>query len=314
MMRNHSTPSKAQRLRELLAGRTVAIPGACNALTAMQIEHAGFEIVYVSGAAISAAHGLPDIGLISLTDMTREASAIARSVALPTIVDADTGYGPPSVVREAVQEFERAGLAGMQIEDQEEAKKCGHLSGKRLIPTADMVAKITAAVEAKCDRDFVLVARTDARTVDGLQAAIQRGVAYANAGADALFPEALLSADEFHTFALEMNRAGVHLPLIANMTEFGKTPYLSVDEFETLGYRGVLFPVSTLRVAALAVEKLLRELRFFGSQRAWLDHMMTRQELYSLLRYEHGQNQTGRPYEPGDTRTARNENHGAPPL
>ena len=314
MMRNHSTPSKAQRLRELLAGRTVAIPGACNALTAMQIERAGFEIVYVSGAAISAARGLPDIGLISLTDMTREASAIARAVTLPTIVDGDTGYGPPSVVGEAVREFERAGLAGMQIEDQEEAKKCGHLSGKRLIPTGDMVAKIAAAVEAKRDRDFVLVARTDARTVDGLQAAIQRALAYAEAGADALFPEALLSADEFHTFALEMKRAGVQVPLFANMTEFGKTPYLSVDEFEALGYRGVLFPVSTLRVAALAIEKLLRELRLFGSQRAWLDHMMTRQELYSLLRYEHGQDQTGRPYESGDTRTARNKNHGAAPL
>ena len=313
-MRNHVTPSKAQRLRELLAGRTVAIPGACNALTAMQIERAGFEIVYVSGAAISAARGLPDIGLIGLTDMTREASAIAQAVTLPTIVDADTGYGPPSVVREAVQEFERAGLAGMQIEDQEEAKKCGHLPGKRLIPTGDMVAKIAAAVEAKRDRDFVLVARTDARTVDGLQAAIQRALAYAEAGADALFPEALLSADEFHTFALEMKRAGVQVPLFANMTEFGKTPYLSVDEFEALGYRGVLFPVSTLRVAALAIEKLLRELRLFGSQRAWLDHMMTRQELYSLLRYETGRDQTGRPYEPGDTRTARNEHPGSAPL
>lgn len=314
MIRSHSTASKAQRLRELLADRTVAIPGACNALTAMQIERAGFEIVYVSGAAISAARGLPDIGLISLADMTREASAIARSVGLPTIVDADTGYGPPSVVREAVQEFERAGLAGMQIEDQEEAKKCGHLSGKRLIPTADMVAKITAAVKAKRDPDFVLVARTDARTVDGLQAASQRGIAYAEAGADALFPEALLSAEEFETFAAAMQQAGVRVPLIANMTEFGKTPYLSVDEFEALGYRGVLFPVSTLRVAALAVETLLRELKCFGSQRAWLDHMMTRQELYSLLRYETGRDQTGRPYEPGDTRTARNEHPGSAPL
>lgn len=314
MTSNHSTPSKTQRLRELLAGRTVAIPGACNALTAMQIERAGFEVVYVSGAAISAARGLPDIGLISLTEMTREASAIARAVTLPTIVDADTGYGPPSVVREAVQEFERAGLAGMQIEDQEEAKKCGHLSGKRLIPTAAMAAKITAAVEAKRDRDFVIVARTDARTVEGLQTAIQRGLAYVEAGADALFPEALLSAEEFETFASAMKQAGVQVPLIANMTEFGKTPYLSVDEFEALGYRGVLFPVSTLRVAALAIEKLLRELRFFGSQRAWLDHMMTRQELYSLLRYENGRDQPGRPYEPGDTRPVRNENQGAAPL
>jgi methylisocitrate lyase len=304
-MPDQSTLSKGQRLRGLLATRTVAIPGAFNALTAIQIERAGYEIVYVSGAAISAARGLPDIGLISLAEMAREAATIAKSVAIPTIVDADTGYGPPSAVMEAVQEFERAGLAGMQIEDQETAKKCGHLSGKRLVPISDMVAKITAAVQAKRDRDFVIVARTDARAVDGMEAAIQRARAYVKAGADALFPEALLSAEEFGTFALEMKKAGIHVPLIANMTEFGKTPYLSVGEFETLGYRGVLFPVSALRAALRAVEKLLVELKFFGSQREWLDHMMTRHELYGLLRYENDEEPTGRPYEPGDTRTAR---------
>lgn len=305
MTPNHSAPSKTQRLRELLATGTVAIPGAFNPLTAIQIERAGYELVYVSGAAISAARGLPDIGLITLTEMAREAATIAKAVAIPTIVDADTGYGPPSAVREAVQEFERAGLAGMQIEDQETAKKCGHLSGKRLIPIVDMVAKVKAAVQARRDRDFVIVARTDARTVDGLDAAIQRALAYVEAGADALFPEALLSAGEFGTFALEMKKVGVHVPLIANMTEFGKTPYLSVGEFESLGYRGVLFPVSTLRVATRAVEKLLVELKFFGSQRDWLDHMMTRHELYELLRYENDEEPTGRPYEPGDPRTAR---------
>ncbi|MGZ8384053.1 MAG: methylisocitrate lyase [Nitrospira sp.] len=305
MTPNHVSLSKPQRLRELLATRTLAIPGAWNALTAIQIERAGYEILYVSGAAISASHGLPDIGLITLTEMAREAAAIAKMVTLPTIVDADTGYGPPAVVREAVQEFERAGLAGMQIEDQEESKKCGHLPGKRLIPTGDMVAKITAAVQAKRDRDFVIVARTDARTVDGMSAAIERALAYVEAGADALFPEALLSAEEFRTFALEMKKAGVRVPLIANMTEFGRTPYVSVSEFEALGYKGVLFPVSTLRVAARAVEKLLVELKFFGSQRDWLDHMMTRQELYDLLRYEQDEDQTRRPYEPGHTRAAR---------
>lgn len=304
-MPDQSTLSKTQRLRKLLATHTVAIPGAFNALTAIQIERAGYEIVYVSGAAISAARGLPDIGLISLADMAREAATIAKSVAIPTIVDADTGYGPPSAVREAVQEFERAGLAGMQIEDQETAKKCGHLPGKRLVPISDMVAKITAAVQARRDRDFVIVARTDARAVDGMEAAIQRARSYVKAGADALFPEALLSAEEFGTFALEMKKAGIHVPLIANMTEFGKTPYLSVGEFETLGYRGVLFPVSALRAALRAVEKLLVELKFFGSQREWLDHMMTRHELYGLLRYENDEELTGRSYEPGDTRTAR---------
>jgi methylisocitrate lyase len=295
-----------------LATGTVPIPGAWNALTAIQIERAGYEVLYVSGAAISAARGLPDIGLIPLTEMAREAAAIAKMVALPTIVDADTGYGPPAVVREAVQQFERAGLAGMQIEDQEESKKCGHLPGKRLIPTGEMVAKITAAVQAKRDRDFVIVARTDARTVEGMNAAIQRALAYVEAGADALFPEALLSAEEFGTFALEMQKTDVRVPLIANMTEFGKTPYMSVAEFEALGYKGVLFPVSTLRVAARAVEKLLIELKFFGSQRDWLDHMMTRQELYDLLRYEQDENRTRRPYEPGDTRTARDGDDAKP--
>ncbi|MCE7979143.1 MAG: methylisocitrate lyase [Nitrospira sp. NTP1] len=270
---DQSTGDKGQQLRAVLAGRTVAIPGACNALTAIQIERAGYEAVYVSGAAVSAARGLPDIGLIPLAQMVEEAGTIARAVAIPAIVDADTGYGPPSAVMEAVRKFEQAGVAGMQIEDQEAAKKCGHLSGKRIIPLGDMVAKITAAVDARRNRDFVI-------------AAIERARAYAQAGADMLFPEALLSAEEFGTFALAMRKAGIDVPLIANMTEFGRTPYLSVDEFEALGYRAVLFPVSALRVAARAVEKLLSELKFFGSQRNWLDHMMTRQELYDLIRHE----------------------------
>ncbi len=310
MKPEQSTVSKGQRLRELLATRTVAIPGACNALTAIQIERAGYEVVYVSGAALSASRGLPDIGLISLPEMAEEAGTIARAVAIPTIVDADTGYGPPSAVMEAVREFEQAGVAGMQIEDQEAAKKCGHLSGKRIIPLDDMVAKIKAAVDARRNRAFVIVARTDARVVDGLGAAIERSRAYAEAGADMLFPEALLSAEEFGTFALEMRKADIHVPLIANMTEFGRTPYLSVDEFDALGYRAVLFPVSTLRVAARAVEKLLVELKFFGSQRNWLDHMMTRQELYEVLRYEDSGEPMRRSYEPGHTRTARDESAG----
>lgn len=278
--------SKACRLREILAAHTVAIPGAFNALIAMQIERVGYEVVYVSGAAMSASRGLPDTGVISLADMSSEAAAIAGAVSIPTIVDADTGYGSPEVVGEAVRVFEQAGLAGMQIEDQEQDKKCGHLSGKRLVPVPEMVAKIKAAVQAKRDRDFMLVARTDARGVDGLDVAIQRAVAYAEAGADALFPEALESAEEFRTFAREVRKAGVTVPMIANMTEFGRTPYLSVGEFELLGYRGVLFPVTALRAALHAIEKLLGELKMFGSQRDWLDHMMTRKELYDLLRYQ----------------------------
>ncbi len=282
--------TKAGHLREVLASRTVALPGAFNALTGMQIERAGYEAVYLSGAALSACRGVPDIGVLSLSDVAREATVIAKAVSIPVIVDADTGYGSPETVREAVRELERAGAAGMQIEDQEDAKKCGHLPGKRVVPMPEMVAKIEAAVRAKSDPDFLVIARTDARGVEGLGAAVRRAAAYVKAGADAVFPEALESAEEFRSFAEAVRRAGVRVPLIANMTEFGKTPYLSVHDFETLGYRGVLFPVTALRTAAKAIEKLLVELKLFGSQRDWLDHMMTRAELYDLLRYDQDTN------------------------
>ncbi|MDC8447941.1 MAG: isocitrate lyase/phosphoenolpyruvate mutase family protein [Nitrospira sp.] len=283
--KDSATQTKTSRLRELLSTRTLAIPGAFNALVAMQIERAGYEIAYISGAAVSACRGVPDIGLLALSDMATEAGRIAHSVSIPTIVDADTGYGGPAQVAEAVRLFEGAGLAGMQIEDQEAAKKCGHLAGKQLVPVDEMSAKIEAAVRTKADRNFMIVVRTDARAVEGLEAAIQRAVAYAAAGADALFPEALESAEEFRVFAREIQKRGITVPLIANMTEFGKTPLLSVAEFESLGYRGVLFPVTALRTALQAIERLLVELKLFGSQKDRLHHMMTRRELYSLLRY-----------------------------
>ncbi len=277
--------TKTSRLRELLAMRTLAIPGAFNALVAMQIERAGYEIAYVSGAAISACRGVPDIGLLTLSDMATEAGRIARSVSIPTIVDADTGYGGPPSVAEAVKVFEENDLAGMQIEDQETAKKCGHLSGKHLVSADEMVRKIEAAVHAKRDRDFMIIARTDARGVEGLEAAVQRSALYVEAGADALFPDALESTEEFRIFAHEIQKREGAVPLIANMTEFGKTPLLSVMEFERLGYRGVLFPVTGLRTALQAIDRLLAELKLFGSQKDWLHHMMTRRELYNLLRY-----------------------------
>ncbi len=283
--KDSATQTKTSRLRELLSTRTLAIPGAFNALVAMQIERAGFEIAYVSGATISACRGVPDIGLLTLSEMAGEAERIARAVSIPTIVDADTGYGGPTQVAEAVRVFEESDLAGMQIEDQDTAKKCGHLSGKSLVPVEEMAAKIKAAVRAKTDQNFMIVARTDARAVEGLEAAIQRAVTYAEAGADALFPEALESLEEFRVFAREIQKRRITVPLIANMTEFGKTPLLSVEEFEHLGYRGVLFPVTGLRTALQAVDRLLAELKLFGSQKDWLHHMMTRRELYSLLRY-----------------------------
>ena len=284
----HKPPlgAKAARLRELLAIETVAIPGAFNPLTAMQIERADFNVLYVSGAALSAVRGLPDTGRLSLETVVAEAGAIARAVSIPAIVDVDTGFGDASAVAGVTSAFERAGLAGMQIEDQQMPKKCGHLPGKQLVSLSEMASKLRAAVGARRDPDFLIIARTDARAVDGMEAAIERAMAYVGAGADALFPEALGSAEEFRLFALEMKKAGITVPLIANMTEFGKTPYLTVSRFEELGYRGVLFPVSALRIAMRAIEKFLESLKLAGSQREWVDHMTTREELYDLLRYK----------------------------
>ena len=283
-MPSHTT-SKARRLRELLDQQTVVLPGAFNALTAMQIERAGFHALYVSGAGLSATRGLPDIGLLSLTEVASDATTITKAVTIPVIVDADTGFGPPLAVMRAVTEFEQAGLAGMQIEDQELPKKCGHLPGKRLVSTSEMVSKICAASDARRDPDFFIVARTDARAVEGLDAAVRRARAYIDAGADAIFPEALESADEFRTFARQLAKECGKVPLVANMTEFGKTPYLSVGEFEDLGYRLVLFPVTALRMATKAIEQMLVELKSHGSQRDLLERMHTRQQLYDLLRY-----------------------------
>jgi methylisocitrate lyase len=278
--------TKRRRLRELIAKRTVVLPGAFNALSAMQIERAGFEAIYVSGAALAAARGLPDIGLLSMTEVVSDSATIANAVAIPALADADTGFGPPLAVRRTVSELERAGLSGIQLEDQDMPKKCGHLPGKRLVSRAEMVGKIKAAVEARLDPDFLIVARTDARAVEGIAAAVERAQAYVEAGADAIFPEALESAEEFQRFAGQLAKTGIMVPLVANMTEFGKTPYLRVSEFEELGYRLVLFPVTALRIAAKAIETMLTELQSAGSQHALLGQMQTRQQLYDLLRYD----------------------------
>jgi methylisocitrate lyase len=278
--------TKTRRLRELIDKQTVMLPGAFNALTAIQIERAGFGAVYVSGAALSAARGLPDLGLLTMTEVLADASTIAHAVSIPALADVDTGFGPAMTVMRTVREFEQAGVAGIQLEDQDNPKKCGHLSGKRLVSPQEMVGKILAATEARRDKDFLIVARTDARGVEGLEATVQRAHAYVEAGADAIFPEALESAEEFRTFAQQLAKHGAKVPLVANMTEFGKTPYLSFSEFEDLGYRLVLFPVTTLRVTTKAVEEILRELKTHGSQRDLLGQMHTRQQLYELLQYE----------------------------
>lgn len=277
--------TKPRRLRELIARGAVALPGAFNALTALQIERAGFDAVYVSGASLAAARGLPDIGLLSMTEVVSDAKTIANAVTIPALADADTGYGEPLNVMRTVREFEQAGLAGIHLEDQESPKKCGHLPGKRLVAVKDMARKIGAAAEARRDPDFLIVARTDARAGEGLDAAVRRALAYVEAGADAVFPEALETAEEFRLFAQGLSKKGVKVPLVANMTEFGKTPYLTVQEFGSLGYRLVLFPVTALRIATKAVEAMLAELKTLETQQKSLDRMQTRQQLYDLLRY-----------------------------
>jgi len=258
------------------------MPGAHNAATARLIERAGFEAVYISGAGLAnATVGVPDIGLLSLAEVAQFAGYIARAVRIPVLVDADTGFGGPASAAKAVRAFERAGLAGMHIEDQVFPKRCGHLAGKAIVPVEEMAGKIRAAVKARSDPDFLIVARTDARAVEGLEAAVVRARAYLAAGADAIFPEALETMREFREFARK-----VRAPLMANMTEFGRSPSLSVRQLAAAGYRMVLFPLTAFRVSMRATEECLRDLRRRGTQRSWLGRMQTRAELYELLGYD----------------------------
>ena len=289
--------SKPRALRELIAQGTVVMPGAFNALSAIQIERAGFPAVYVSGAGLAAARGLPDIGLLTMSEVAADAATIAGAVSIPALADADTGFGAPLGLMRTVRTFERAGVAGIHVEDQDDPKKCGHLAGKRIVPVLDMTRKIAAAVEAREDPDFLIVARTDARAVEGVAGAIRRARAYAQAGADLIFPEALESAEEFRAFAQGLAEEGVKVPLVVNMTEFGRTPYLSVHEFEQLGYRIILFPLTALRVATKQIEALLLELKASGTQQAWLSRMLTREQLYDLLRYADYQRRDAALYE-----------------
>jgi methylisocitrate lyase len=259
----------------------VVLPGVFNAAVALLAERCGFPAVYISGAGLaSGVAGLPDVGLLSLNEVACQASYIARSVKVPAIVDGEAGFGGPLNVIHAVEVFEQAGLAGVHFEDQVMPKRCGHLSGKQLISPGTMAEKIQAAVQARADRDFLIIARTDARSVNGLKDAIVRAQRYLEAGADVIFPEALESANEFEEFARK-----VRAPLMANMTEFGRTPYLSVKEFGDLGYRMVLFPMTAFRVAMKAVEQMLLELKNAGTQKGLLGRMQTRQELYDLIGY-----------------------------
>jgi methylisocitrate lyase len=271
------------RLCDLLAEGPLILPGVFNAITALQAQACGHAALYLSGAGVTnALIGSPDVALLTLTEMAQQARYVARAVDVPVIADADTGYGEALNVARCVEEFEHAGLAGLHLEDQVAPKRCGHLDGKQVIPAADMAAKLRAAAKARRDDSFLIIARTDARGVTGLADAIERGKRYLDAGADLLFPEGLESRAEFAAYADAMPDGTW---LLANMTEFGKTPYLTADEFAALGYRMVIFPMTAFRAMLFTARDVYATLRETGTQSLLLNRMQTRAELYELVRY-----------------------------
>ena len=276
-----SAAEKRTRFRAALeSGRLQRFPGAFSPLVAKLIGDIGFDGVYVSGAVVSADLGLPDIGLTTLTEVSGRGAQIASVTDLPTLIDADTGFGEPMSAARTVTVMEDAGLAGLHLEDQVNPKRCGHLDGKAVVPTSDMVKRLRAAVSARRDPNFVICARTDAAGIEGLPAAIERARAYADAGADLIFTEALTEPKEFEQF-----RAAIDVPLLANMTEFGKSQLLTATQLSDIGYNVVIYPVTTLRLAMFAVEAGLREIESTGTQSGLLDQMQHRSRLYELLRY-----------------------------
>ena len=272
--------SPGRRLREAWSAGPVALPGVFNALVARMAERLGYRAVYLSGGALSAATGVPDVGLLTLNDFVDQARTLTLATSLPLIADADTGFGEALNVERTVRLFEAAGAAGLHLEDQQLPKRCGHLSGKALVDAPAMAAKVRAAAAARRDPDFVIIARTDARGVTGFDDAVRRARLYREAGADAIFPEALEDAGEFGRFARE-----VPAPLLANMTEFGKSPLLDFATLAGLGYRMVLYPLTAFRSALRAAQETLAELLQKGHQRDRLPQMLSRAELYDLLGY-----------------------------
>ena len=275
---------QATKLREAMKQGVVMCPGAWNGLVGAAIASADFEACYVSGGATANASGYPDVGLITLTEMCRTIKEVSVASNLPVIVDADTGYGEIECLARTVVEYERSGAAGMHIEDQEFPKRCGHLDGKTLVSTSLMVEKIKTASQNRLSKEFVLIARTDARGVDGMDAAIDRGNAYRDAGADMIFPEGLRSKEEFEEFAKQC--PGL---LFANMTEFGKTPHITNEQFGEMGYDIVIYPVTFQRVAMGAISRCLKQLKTDGSAEGFENQMQSRQELYDLLGYVPGE-------------------------
>ncbi len=283
MLFTKKTPDqKRADFRAMLAdGKLHRFPGAFNPLCAQLIERKGFDGVYVSGGVMSADLCLPDIGIATLDEFVMRGRQIARVTDLPTIIDIDTGFGEPMSAARSVRLMEEAGLVGCHIEDQLMPKRCGHLDGKEVVDTVVMTQRVRAAADAKIDDNFCVIARSDARAVEGLDKAIDRMKAYVDAGANMIFPEAMQNEKEFETI-----RASIDVPLLANMTEFGKSRLLHKSELENLGFNLVIYPVTTLRLAMGEVDRGLDAILRDGDQNGILDRMQHRRDLYDLLRYE----------------------------
>ena len=274
--------ARSASLRRLLDEATVVLPGAINALSARLIEQKGFEAIYLSGAVLAnSVGGVPDTGLMTLAESEAHCRAVANVTSVPIVADADTGYGEAADAARTVRVLEAVGVSGIHIEDQVFPKRCGHLAGKELVDAEAFCEKLAAAAAAKNAPDFLLIARTDARGVTGYDDAVERAHRYLAAGADAIFPEALQGEEELRRFSQD-----VQAPLLANMTEFGMTPYCTVDEFAAMGYRMVIFPVSLQRAAMKAMGAVLDAIRTQGTQKGVLEQMQTREELYELLDYD----------------------------
>ncbi|ATO28365.1 methylisocitrate lyase [Bacillus atrophaeus] len=270
----------AQRFRSLMSAPGILqIPGAHDAMAALIAKQTGFSAIYLSGAAYTASRGLPDLGIVTSSEMAERAKDLVRAADLPLLVDIDTGFGGVLNAARTAREMLEARVAAVQIEDQQLPKKCGHLNGKQLVSAEEMAQKIKAIKQVA--PSLVVVARTDARAQEGLDAAIKRSAAYIEAGADAIFPEALQSESEFRQFA-----KSITAPLLANMTEFGKTPYYHAEEFEDMGFQMVIYPVTSLRTAAKAFERMFRLIKEQGSQKEGLLEMQTRKELYDTIFYD----------------------------
>ena len=281
-MTSANSSTAGERFRAAVDGeRPLQVVGTINALCALLAERAGFRTLYLSGAGVAnASHGLPDLGVTTLHDVLEDARRITAVTDLPLLVDADTGWGSRLMIQRTVRELIRVGAAGLHLEDQIDSKRCGHRPGKQLVSAAEMTDRLKTAMDARSDPEFVVMARTDAVAVEGLDSAIQRSIQYVDAGADMIFAEALTSLDEYRQFT-----SAVSVPVLANITEFGRTPLFTVDELRDVGVRLVLYPLSAFRAMNAAAMNVYQTLRTSGTQRERIESMQTRDELYDLLGY-----------------------------